>query len=686
MDNPDRTRSDLLAEIRRLQARIADLERAEAEKTQAFNSLQNRETHLRNAIEAAGAVAYYLDYRTDAYKFLSSGIEDLTGYPGEELTHTRLLNLVQERILLGGLQGLSHEEAVQKLVSGEENVWRAEYRIRTRTGEEKWLDNAAVQVVDDQGVVVASIGLIREITPRKSAEKSLLESERKYRSLFDRMISGFALHEMICDETGRMYDYRFLEVNPAFESITGLKAENIVGKTAREVLSVLEDYWLKYYDQAAHSETPTRFEGYSEDLGKYFEVMAYSPQPGQFATIFTDITERRRLEEQLRQAHKMEAVGQLAGGVAHDFNNLLTGILGNLSLAQAHAPSDIMDYLTNAEEAADRAASLVRQLLAFSRKSQVQFKPVNLNRLVEEVHRLARQTIERRIDIQVLTEPDLPDILADASQINSVLMNLCLNARDAIEEIMHGRKSSERRGDQFYITIETAAIWIDQRYCNGHSEGRPGHFVMLSITDNGSGMDSETRRRLFEPFFTTKELGKGTGLGLATAYGIIRQHNGWINAYSELGLGTTFRIYLPVVPGITLEEEIETARDIRGGDETILLVDDEELIRNLGQSILEGKGYTVLLASDGNEGLRIYHRERKRIDLTILDLSMPFLSGQEVLEQILAVDPNARVIISSGYSENGHVHPPSKSGIVGYVAKPYRPDQLAEIVRDILDR
>jgi CheY-like chemotaxis protein len=251
---------------------------------------------------------------------------------------------------------------------------------------------------------------------------------------------------------------------------------------------------------------------------------------------------------------------------------------------------------------------------------------------------------------------------------------------------MHGRKWPERRNDRFRITIETSTVRIDQRYCNGHSEGRPGLFVMLSVTDNGSGMDLETRRRVFEPFFTTKDIGKGTGLGLATSYGIIRQHNGWINAYSEPGLGTTFRIYFPAAPGRVEEVEMETVRDIRGGNETILLVDDEELIRDLGQSILERMGYTVLLASDGNEGLRVYHRERKRIDLTILDLSMPYLSGQEVLEQILAVDPNARIIISSGYSENGYVHSPSKSGIVEYIAKPYRPDELAKVVRDILDR
>lgn len=686
MHNPDRTLSDLLAEIQKLQARVADLERAEAERTQAFSSLQNREAYLRSAIEAAGAVAYFLDYRTGTYVFLSSGIEDLTGYAEGELTHSRFLDMIQEEILLGGLRGLSHEEAVRKLVRGEENVWRAEYRIRTRTGEEKWLDNGAVQVPDEQGTVVASIGLLWDISPRKRAEQNLQNSERKYRSLFNSMISGFALHEMVCDETGRICDCRFLEVNPAFESVMELKASEVVGKTMTEVFPDLEDTWIEHYNQAACSETPTRFEVYCKDLNKYFEAMAYSPESGRFATIITDITERRNLEEQLRQAHKMEAVGQLAGGIAHDFNNLLTGILGNLSLAQTRASSDIMDYLTNAEEAADRAASLVRQLLAFSRKSQVQFKRVNLNALVEETHRLARETIDRRIEIGLLTEPDLPDILADASQINSVLMNLCLNARDAIEEIMHGRKWPERRNDRFRITIETSTVRIDQRYCNGHSEGRPGLFVMLSVTDNGSGMDLETRRRVFEPFFTTKDIGKGTGLGLATSYGIIRQHNGWINAYSEPGLGTTFRIYFPAAPGMVEEVEMETVRDIRGGNETILLVDDEELIRDLGQSILERMGYTVLLASDGNEGLRVYHRERKRIDLTILDLSMPYLSGQEVLEQILAVDPNARIIISSGYSENGYVHSPSKSGIVEYIAKPYRPDELAKVVRDILDR
>ena len=529
------------------------------ERKQAEEALERSERLYRDAIEVAGAVPYYQNYETDTYEFVAERIRELTGYSPEEFTPDIWFSIMGEEILLGSLAGLSREEAIQRARREEGVSWRADYRIRTRSGEERWVSNAAVQVKDDQGKVVGSLGILQ------------------------------------------------------------------------------------------------------------------------------DMTERKRLEEQLRQAQKMEAVGQLAGGVAHDFNNLLTGVIGYLALAEVDSPEEIRGFLANAQKTADRMADLVKQLLAFSRKSRVALRPVDLNHILDEVHRLVRQTIDRRIDIEVRTEESLPNVLADAAQINSVLMNLCINARDAINEVMDGRVAPERRGHRFVIILETNTTVFDEEYCDTRPEVLPGRFIVISVSDNGEGMDAETRRRAFEPFFTTKGVGKGSGLGLSSTYGIIRQHGGWIDIYTERGKGTTFKIYLPVAKEEIQSDENEDSQEIPGGTETILLVDDEKMIRNLGKDILERYGYIVLLAADGKEGLNLYLEQRDRIALIILDLSMPHLSGREVLERIRAVAPDAKVIVSTGYGESKETESLARLGVGGYASKPYRPADLAREVRKVLD-
>jgi len=402
-------------------------------------------------------------------------------------------------------------------------------------------------------------------------------------------------------------------------------------------------------------------------------------------SVLQNITDLKRLEEQLRQAQKMEAIGQLAGGIAHDFNNLLTGIIGNLSLAEIIASPEIRHYLANATVAAERAVNLVRQLLTFSRKSRIVLRTVDLNALVEEVHHLIRETIDRRIEIIVNTEEKLPCILADASQMNSILMNLCINARDAINMILEHQAIPQRIGDRFFIEIGTQAVEIDDVYCRTHLDTQPGTYVLLTVSDNGIGMNEVTRRRIFEPFFTTKEVGQGTGMGLAGAYGIIHQHGGWINFYTEYGKGTTFKIYLPAIKEESVTPASTPPEDVLGGTETILLVDDEEMIRSLGQTVLESYGYTVLIAQDGKEAINLYLKNRESIDLVILDLSMPHLSGREVLQQLRGIDANVKVIISSGYGLNGQSENLGRIGVKYFISKPYRPMDLASEVRKVLD-
>jgi two-component system, cell cycle sensor histidine kinase and response regulator CckA len=381
-----------------------------------------------------------------------------------------------------------------------------------------------------------------------------------------------------------------------------------------------------------------------------------------------DVTEQRSLEEQLRQAQKMEAVGQLAGGIAHDFNNLLTAIFGNLSMLRAALsegdPNRVL--IASAEQAAARAGGLSNQLLSMARRTVLNPQSTNLNQTIDEVIGLLHRTIDPRIELAAKREPDLGRVLADASQMHQVLMNLCLNARDAMPD--GGR-----------LSIETSNFTLDAESARLHLLGRPGDFVRLRVSDTGCGIPPEIRPRIFEPFFTTKGPGQGTGLGLAMVFSIVKQHQGWIDCYSEPGKGTRFDIYLPrhATPDDTQPAPAASSPPAFGR-ETILLADDEAVLRDLGRAVLERYGYQVILACDGQEAVEIYRRERSRIDLIILDQTMPRLSGSEALQMLRAEDPTVNVVLSSGYPE-----PPGDA--VGFISKPYRPEDLLAAVRAALD-
>jgi hypothetical protein len=394
--------------------------------------------------------------------------------------------------------------------------------------------------------------------------------------------------------------------------------------------------------------------------------------------IFWDVTEQRNLEAQLRQAQKMEAVGQLAGGVAHDFNNLLTAILGNLSMMSSTLMLDgpAREMLQTAEAAALRAANLTRQLLGFARRTLLRPEPSNLNLLIDEVVLLFKRTIDPRITLEIRKHPELWPVLADGGHMNQVLVNLCLNARDAMPE-----------GGQLLLQTDNVVFAPEQ--IQGKLEDRSGEFVRLRVSDTGVGISEEVRQHLYEPFFTTKGPGKGTGLGLATVFGIIKQHQGWIDCESELGHGTTFSIYLPrliLAPSQSQDPDgTRTEKSGVMGTETILFVDDEAILRNLGRTMLERNGYRVLLAEDGVQALELYQEHRDRVDLIILDLTMPRLSGRDTFRALRAINPEVQVLFASGYSPE-QLSTEEHEQIAGFVAKPYRPRELALIIRETLDR
>jgi signal transduction histidine kinase/CheY-like chemotaxis protein len=398
--------------------------------------------------------------------------------------------------------------------------------------------------------------------------------------------------------------------------------------------------------------------------------------PGLHMTINRDTDERKRVEQQLRQAQKMEAVGRLAGGVAHDFNNLLTAITGysDLMLRRLGEEDSLRSNVEEIRKAASRATALTRQLLAFSRKQMQQLKILNLNSIVSELDKMLQRLIGEDIQLTTTLDPQLGQTKADPGQIEQVIMNLVVNARDAVS--MGGK-----------ITIETANVYLNNEYVQSHLGARAGRYVMLAVSDTGAGMDDETKSHIFEPFFTTKEAGKGTGLGLATVYGIVKQSNGYISVESEVGQGTAFKVYLPRVDEaaepLTLSS-LAPEKPARRRTETVLLAEDEEVVRNLTRQVLEMNGYKVLEAANGGAALMLCEEHKGPIHLLITDVVMPEMSGRKLAERLSAVRPNMRVLYMSGYTDEAIIRHGVLDEGTEFIQKPFTPESLAHKINELL--
>jgi anti-anti-sigma factor len=485
-------------------------------------------------------------------------------------------------------------------------------------------------------------------------------------------------------------------VNPAFERMTGYSRDEATGnspkilKSGHHSKSYYRNLWQTITEGNVWSGRLTN----RRRDGSLFEAEAtISPVFDNAGNIMTyvsvmrDITQEVAMERQLQESQKLEAIAQLAGGIAHDFNNLLTTVMGNLGMARRRCTPEVRAFLEKAEKACLRGASLIDKMMLYSRKSEPEILQVNLNTVIHEVLDLARQTIDRRIEIDFAPDSEVATVDADPGQIHQVLLNLVLNARDAIlEKIGRIAETGEAHdGNPWRIQAAVKCLSLESGDNDLPVEMPAGTYARVSVSDNGAGIDPAIQNRLFEPFFTTKEAGSGTGLGLASVYGIVVAHRGWISVSSELGVGTTFEFHLPIsVQPTPPAPRPLTWDDAPKGTETILIVDDEEGIRDIAKATLENLGYQVLLAGDGEEGWSLFQQKHEEIDLVVLDLSLPKLSGQEVLEKIKSLQPSARVLICSGYHPQD-IRSVSVDSEWAYLRKPYRATELATQVRAAMD-
>ncbi len=512
-----------------------------------------------------------------------------------------------------------------------------------------------------------------EITELKRVEENLKREKERFRILVDASPLGVSLMGP---------DGRCKYINPKFTAIFGYTLEDIPDGRAwfrkaypdeayrHEVIA----QWLKdLRDFPSGESRPRTFKVICKDGEE--KVVHFSPvsmETGDQLVIYEDITDRKKLEIQLIQAQKMEAVGTLAGGIAHDFNNLLMAIQGNVSLMLMDLPSPHPDRerLQHIESCVRSGADLTKQLLGFARRGKYQVKATDLNDLIDKASALFGRTqkglrIHRKLAQRVWT------VEVDRGQMEQVLLNLLVNAWQAMPQ-----------GGDLYL--ETQNVFLDEHYVQPF-EVKLGHYVKTSVTDTGIGMDEETKQRIFEPFFTTKERGRGTGLGLATVYGIIKGHEGFITVYSEPGRGTTFNFYIPASAKLAEEEKKEQAT-LMTGQEGILLVDDEEIILQVAAQLLERLGYTVFVAHNGREALDLYSQKAKEIDLVILDLVMPGMGGGETFQNLKKLNPKVKVLLSSGYSINGLAREIMDQGCRGFIQKPFNLKEVSVIIREILDQ
>jgi PAS domain S-box-containing protein len=673
MRDENMARGHLIRKLVKLNERIVELESKEAELKQVHDLLEKeRETFFPILHKAPYGIA--LIDNDGKFIYINPAFTNITGYTLEDIFAARgwfhraspFPEYRQE--IISSLKRDVIQKGVDKIFS-----------VVCKNGEMKEIEFKPT-LLDDGRVVV----ILSDITERKRAEDALKESEEKYRTILEHIEDGY----FEVDIAGNLTFF-----NDSLCRMLGYTKDEMIGMnnrtyTDQENAKKLYEAFNKVY-RTGEPIKGFGWEVVAKDGTKLFGEVSVSlitdsrGKPTGFRGIARDVSERKRaeeekatLQEELRQSQKMEAIGGLAGGIAHDFNNLLTVISGNcqLSLLELKEGDSLKGNIEEIKAAADRATSLIRQLLAFSRRQVLDMKVLDLNIIIRDLEKMLRRVIGEDVELVTSLADDLGTIKTDRGWIEQVIMNLAVNARDAMPS---GGK----------LIIETNNTELDEPYVRSHVAIKPGRYVKLCVNDTGVGMTSEVKEHLFEPFYTTKKKGKGTGLGLSTVYGIVKQSGGCISVYSEPGLGTAFNIYLPRMDESFEDVSKKVTRDeLPGAGETILVVEDEEDVRRLTVRILERKGYRVLQASSGNDALLLSKERKEPIDMVLTDVVMPGMNGRQLADQLIRLRPKMKVLYMSGYTDNAVFHHGVLEEGVNYIQKPFTVDGLMKKMREVLDK
>ena len=630
-------------------------------------TLRASEILYRRLFETAKDGIFLLDAETGQITEANPYLIDLLGYSHGELVGKKLWEI-------GPFKDIEASRSAFQELQQREYIRYEDLPLKAKDGrrvEVEFVSN--VYTVGDKRVIQCNI---REIGQRKRAEEALRESEERYRELFENANDIIYTHDLSGD---------FTSVNRIGEEITGYTRDEILKMNITQIVAPehLDLVRQMVTDATSWVGATTRE---LEIVTRNHErvVLEVRPRlvwekrkPVAVQGIARDITARKKLEDQLRQAQKIDAIGHLAGGVAHDFNNILTAIIGHTDLMLVDLGQDrerTLAGLQAIKNAAERAAGLTQQLLAFSRKQVLQPVVFDLNARISESLKMLRPLITEHIQLALVLDPELGSMKADPGQIDQVIVNLVVNAGDAMPQ---GGK----------LTIETARVNLDDEYARQHPSVRPGQYVMLAVSDTGTGMNADAQAHIFEPFFTTKGRGKGTGLGLSTVYGIVKQSGGSIWVSSKQGEGTTFKIYFPRVEAPAKELATQARLTVSpGGSETILVVEDEEMVRRLVCQILKNKGYRVLEARNGEEGLQVCRQQSAPIHILVTDVVMPEMNGRELANRVASIRPAMKVLFMSGYAEDAVVSDGVLDPGLNFIQKPFAPEALAWKVREVLGR
>ncbi|MFC1798738.1 PAS domain S-box protein [Thermodesulfobacteriota bacterium] len=643
------------------------------DRKHAEDKIQEQYRFLKTLFDVIPFPFYNKD-KDSRYLGCSPSYAEIIGFRPEDITGKRAEDIFPDDI------SAIHNKTDQDLFQNP-GTQVYEYRLEYADGtmHDHIVSKATYQ--DADGNLAGMLGFYTDITDRKRAEEELQEQYRFLKTLFD----AISFPVFYKDIKGI-----YLGCSPAYTRIIGLSPEEVVGKTLYDVFpkEIADNYEQKDRELFAgpgeqeYETSVTHTDGSVHDT--IICKATYSDAKNKIAGLvggYIDITDRKQMEEerdklqiQLMQSQKMEALGTLGGGIAHDFNNILMGIQGRVSLMLADVDSDepFYEHLKGIEEYVKSATDLTRQLLGFARGGKYEVKPTDMNGLIRKSAGMFGRTKKELQLIQKFQEK-IWAVSVDQGQFEQVFLNLFVNAWQAMPA-----------GGELYIRTENVELMNDDVKSY---QIDPGRYVKISVTDTGVGMDASTCQRIFDPFFTTRDMGRGTGLGLASTYGIVKNHGGYINVYSEVGIGTTFNIYLPVSGETVVKDKSSDKTDeILRGEETVLLVDDEQMIIDVGHKVLERLGYTVLTARGGQEAVRCFQENKDKIDLVILDLIMPDQGGSETYDMLKKLDPKIKVLLSSGYSINGQAVDIMKRGCEGFIQKPFNMKELSEKIRLVLDK